>query len=100
MLIAKPERKAGLHGPRSRSDNNDKMNLEEIRCEGVDVIQLDQYSFQRQAFVSKVMSVLEFLGQACDYQPLMIVAAPLNSLIYVSSVKKGWWPSTLEIHQR
>jgi hypothetical protein len=60
-LIGKPERKARLHRPWSRSGDNIKMNLEEIRCEGVDVIQLAQNSVQWRALVSTVISVLEFL---------------------------------------
>jgi hypothetical protein len=93
MLIGKPETKAGLHRSWSRSDDNAKMNIEEIRCEGVGVIQLAQNSIQGRGFVSTVMSVLEFVDQASDYQPLMMMAAPLNSLIYFPSVKKIGGPA-------
>jgi hypothetical protein len=42
ILIGKPEGKRPLGRPRHRSDNNIRMNLQEIKWEGVDRIYLAQ----------------------------------------------------------
>jgi hypothetical protein len=42
VLVGKPERKRQLGRPRRRWEDNMKRNLQEVRCRGMDWIDLDQ----------------------------------------------------------
>jgi hypothetical protein len=43
VLVGKPEGKRPLGRPRRRREDIIKMDLQEVGCEGVDCIELDQY---------------------------------------------------------
>jgi hypothetical protein len=58
-LVAKPEVKRQLIKPRRRWDDNIKIYLEEIVCEGLDRFHLAQDSYQ--AFASTAMSIWSLL---------------------------------------
>jgi len=42
VLVGKPEEKRSLERPRRRWEDNITMNLQEVRCGGMDWIELDQ----------------------------------------------------------
>jgi hypothetical protein len=55
ILVDKPER---LGRPRCRLEDNIKMDLQEVGCEGMDWIDLAQYRNRWRALVSAVMNLL------------------------------------------
>jgi hypothetical protein len=57
ILVGKPEGKRSLRRPRHKWEDNSKMDLREIRFEGVVWIHLAQDRVQWQAFVSTVMAL-------------------------------------------
>jgi hypothetical protein len=56
ILVGKPEGKRLLGRPRHRSVDNIKMDLREIGCDGMDLIDVAQDSDQWRALVSTVMN--------------------------------------------
>jgi hypothetical protein len=57
ILVGKPEGKRPLRRPRHRWEDNIKMDLREIRFEGVDWIHLAQNRDHQQALVNMVMNL-------------------------------------------
>ena len=55
--MGKPEEKLSLGRPRSRWEDNIKMDLQEIGCGGMDWIELAQDRDRRQALVNAVMNL-------------------------------------------
>jgi len=55
VLVGEPERKIPLGRPRRRWQDNIKMDLQEVRCEGTDWIDLAQDRDRWQALVKAVM---------------------------------------------
>jgi len=55
--VGKPEEKLSLGRPRSRWEDNIKMDLQEIGCGGMDWIELAQDRDRRQALVNAVMNL-------------------------------------------
>ena len=53
----KPEGKRPLGRPKSRWEDNIKMNLQEVRCEGMDYIDVAQDRDSWRAFVNVVMNL-------------------------------------------
>jgi len=51
-LVGKPEGKSPLGRPRRRWEDNVKLDLKEVRCEGMDLIDLAQDRFRWRAFVN------------------------------------------------
>jgi len=57
VLVGKPEGKSPFGRPRRRWEDNIKSDLQEVRCEGVDWIDLARNRFRRRAFVNAVMNL-------------------------------------------
>jgi len=57
VLVGKPEGKRPLGRPRRRWENNIKMDLQEVRCRGMDRIKLAQDVDKWWAFVNAVMNL-------------------------------------------
>jgi len=57
VLVGKPEGKRPLGRPRRRWENNIKMDLQEVECEGMDWIELVQNRHRWRAVVSAVMNL-------------------------------------------
>ena len=57
VLVGKPEGKRPLGRPRRRWKDNINMNLQEVRREGKDWIDLAQDRYRRPAFVNAVMNL-------------------------------------------
>jgi hypothetical protein len=58
VLVGKPEAKRSLGRPRRRGEDNIKMNLQVVGCEGMEWIELAQDRDRWQAPVSAVMNLL------------------------------------------
>jgi hypothetical protein len=56
VLVGKPEGKRPLVRPRRRWEDNIKLDLEEVRCEGLDWIDLAQDRDRWRALVHAVMN--------------------------------------------
>jgi hypothetical protein len=57
VVVGKPEGKRPLGRPRHRWEDNIKMNIQEVGCEGMDWIELAQDRDRCQALVDVVMNV-------------------------------------------
>jgi len=57
VLLGKPERKRPLEKPRHRWEDNIKMDLQEVRCGGMDWIELAQDRDRWWALVNAVMNL-------------------------------------------
>ena len=57
VLVGKPEGKRPLERPRRRWDDNIKKDLQEVRCEGMDLIELAQDRDGRRALVNALMNI-------------------------------------------
>jgi len=57
VLVGKPEGKRPLARPRSRWEDNIKMDLEEVGCRGMDWIELAQDRDRWRALVTAVMNL-------------------------------------------
>ena len=57
VLVGKPEGKRLLGRPRHRWEENIKMDFQEVRCEGMDWIELAQESESLRTFVNAVMNL-------------------------------------------
>jgi len=57
VLVGKPEGKRLLGRPRGRWEDNIKMNLQEVGCEGMDWIELAQDRDRWRALVNAVMNL-------------------------------------------
>ena len=57
VLVGKPEGKRPLGIPRRRWEDNIKMDLQEVRCGGMDWIELAQDMARWRALVSAVMNL-------------------------------------------
>ena len=57
VLVGKPEGKRPLWRPRRRWEDNIKMDLQEVGCEGVDWIDLSQDRDRWRALVKAVMNL-------------------------------------------
>ena len=57
VLVGKPEGKRPLGRPRRRWEDNIKMYLQEVGCEGMDWIELAQDRDSWRALVSTVMNI-------------------------------------------
>ena len=57
VLVGKPERKRPLVRPRRRWEDNIKMDLQEVRCEGRDCIDLAEDRNRWRALVNAVMNL-------------------------------------------
>ena len=57
VLVGKPEGKRPFGRPRSRWEDNIKMDLQEVECGGVDWIELAQDRYRWRALVNAVMSL-------------------------------------------
>ena len=55
--MGKPERKRPLWRPRHKWEDNIKMDLQEVRCGGIDWIDLTLDSYRWRALVSAVMNL-------------------------------------------
>ena len=55
--MGKPEGKSLLGKPRHRWEENIKMDLQEVRCEGMDWTELAQESERLRTFVNAVMKL-------------------------------------------
>jgi hypothetical protein len=56
VLVGKPEGKGPLNRPRRRWEDNIKMDLEEVGCEGIDWIELAQDRDRWRALLNAVMN--------------------------------------------
>ena len=57
VLVGKPERKRPIGRPRRRWEDNIKMDLQEVRCEGMDWIDAVQDRGRWRAFLNAVMNL-------------------------------------------
>ena len=57
VLVRNPEAKRPLGRPRRKWEDNIKMDLQEVRCGGIDWIDLTQDSDRCQALVNLVMNL-------------------------------------------
>jgi len=57
VLVGKPEGKRQLGRPKSRWKRNNKMNLQEVGCGGMDWIELAQVRERRRELVTAVMNL-------------------------------------------
>jgi len=57
VLVGKPEEKIQLGRPRRRWDDNIKIDVQEVGCEGMDLIELAQDRERRRTFVNAVMNL-------------------------------------------
>ena len=57
VLVGKPEGKRPLGRPRRRWEDNIKMDLQEVRCGGMDRIELAEDRDRWRALVSAVMNI-------------------------------------------
>ena len=57
VLVGKPEGKKPLGRPRRRWEDNVKMDLQEVGCEGVDWIELVKNRDRCRTFVNAVMNL-------------------------------------------
>ena len=57
VLVGKPEGKNLLGRPRCRWEDNIKMGLQEVGCEGMDWIKLDQDRDRWQALVNAIINL-------------------------------------------
>jgi hypothetical protein len=57
VLVVKPERKKSLGRPRSRWEDNIKMDFQEIGCGGTDWIELAQVMDRCRVIVNAVMNL-------------------------------------------
>jgi hypothetical protein len=57
VLVGKPEGKRLLGRPRSRWEENIKMDLQEVECGNMDWIELAQVRGRRRALVNAVMNL-------------------------------------------
>ena len=57
VLVGKPEERRPLGRPRSRWDDNIKMDLQEVECGGMDWIELAQDRDMWRALVTAVMNL-------------------------------------------
>ena len=55
--MGKPEEKIQLGRPRRRWDDNIKIDVQEVGCEGMDLIELAQDRERRRTFVNAVMNL-------------------------------------------
>jgi len=55
--VGKPEEKIQLGRPRRRWDDNIKIDVQEVGCEGMDLIELAQDRERRRTFVNAVMNL-------------------------------------------
>ena len=56
-MVGNPEGKRRLAGPKSRWEDDIKMNLQEVRCGGMDWIELAQDRERWRALVNAVMNL-------------------------------------------
>ena len=56
LLVGKPEGKRPLGGPRRRWEDNTEMDIQEVRCRGMDWIELAQDRDRWRALVNAVMN--------------------------------------------
>jgi hypothetical protein len=57
VLVGKPEGKRWLGRPRRRTEDNIKMNLQELRCRGTDWIDVAQNRDRRRVIVNAIMNL-------------------------------------------
>jgi hypothetical protein len=57
VLVGKPEGKTPLGRPRRRWKDNIKMDLQEVRCEGMDWIELSEDRDRWRALVNAIMNL-------------------------------------------
>ena len=57
IFVGKPERKRQLGRPRRRWEDNIKMDLQEVGCEGIDWVELARVRDRWRAFVNAVMNL-------------------------------------------
>jgi hypothetical protein len=57
VLVGKPEGKRPLRRPRRRGEDNIKMDLQEVECEGIDWIDVAHYRDRWRALVNAVMNL-------------------------------------------
>jgi hypothetical protein len=58
VLVRKPEGKRPLGRPMRRWEDNIKMDIQEVRCEGMDWIELTHERYRWRALVNAVMNLV------------------------------------------